>query len=85
MHNTRQGVARPAPLQHTPTNSPDNYEQDAQRRQATHTGFWSEEPLTDWQEFILCRELDCSRKPHYGRRGPSKSVQEIFAAGEVSA
>jgi hypothetical protein len=29
MHNTRQGVSRPAPLQHNPDN---NYEQDAQRR-----------------------------------------------------
>lgn len=60
MLNTRQGVARPAPLQHTPDNIPDNYEQDALRRQAVHSGFWSDEPLTPWQEFILCRELRCS-------------------------
>jgi len=59
MHNTRQGVARPAPLQHTPTNSPDNYEQDAQRREALHRSSWSDEPLTSWQTYILCRELRC--------------------------
>jgi len=58
MH-TRQGVAEPALFQH----SPDNYEQDAQSRAARHHQFWSGEPLTDWQEFILCRELDCGRRP----------------------
>jgi hypothetical protein len=55
MH-TRQGVAEPALSQH----SPDDYEQDAQRRAAQHQQFWSDQPLTRWQEFILCRELDCS-------------------------
>ena len=53
MHNTRQGVAEPALSQH----SPDEYERAAQHQQ-----FWSDEPLTQWQEFILCRELDCSRR-----------------------
>jgi hypothetical protein len=57
MH-TRQGVARPALFQHT---QPDNYEQDALRRQAVHTSFWSQEPLTAWQELLLCRELNCGR------------------------
>jgi len=54
MH-TRQGVAEPALSQH----SPDDYQQDAERRAAQHQQFWSDEPLTQWQEFILCRELDC--------------------------
>ena len=44
MH-TRQGVAKPALSQHNPN----------QQKQ-----FWSDEPLTPRQEFILCRELDCS-------------------------
>jgi hypothetical protein len=57
MHNARQGAARPAPSQLT---QPDQYEQDALRRQALHQGFWSDEPLTPWQEFVLCRELNCS-------------------------
>ncbi|MCU1223613.1 MAG: hypothetical protein JWQ42_1706 [Edaphobacter sp.] len=57
MH-TRQGVAEPALSQH----SRDDYEQDAQRRAARHQQFWSEEPLTPRQEFILCRELDCGRR-----------------------
>jgi hypothetical protein len=57
MH-TRQGVAEPALSQH----SPDDYEQDAERRAAQHQQFWSDEPLTQWQEFILCRELDCRRR-----------------------
>lgn len=51
MH-ARQCVAEPALSQH----SPDDQRQDAQRQQ-----FWPDEPLTEWQEFILCRELDCSR------------------------
>jgi hypothetical protein len=84
MHS-RQRVAAPARFKHIPHNTPETYTEDADRRAATHAGFWSQEPLTEWQEFILCRELDCSRKPHYGRRGPSKSVQEIFAAEGVSA
>lgn len=58
MHTTRQGGARPAPSQNT---HPDPYEQDALRREALHQDFWSEEPLTAWQEFILCRELRCSK------------------------
>lgn len=37
----------------------DAYEQDAERRFAIHAGFWDREPLTVWQEFILCRELNC--------------------------
>lgn len=57
MH-TRQGVAELALSQH----SPDDYEQDAPRRAAQHRQFWSDEPLTEWQEFILCRELDCRRR-----------------------
>ena len=57
MH-TRQGVAEPALSQ----DSADDYEQDAERRAAQHQQFWSDEPLTTWQEFILCRELDCSRR-----------------------
>lgn len=74
MLNTRQGVARPAPLQDTP----DNYIEDAQRRQAVHDGFWSQEPLTDWQEFILCRELDCSRRPRFTRGPRALSVEEVL-------
>lgn len=38
----------------------DAYEEDAAHRCAVHAGFWDREPLTAWQEFILCRELDCS-------------------------
>jgi hypothetical protein len=57
MHTTRQGGARPALFQHTQP----NYEQDALRRQTLHQGFWSEEPLTEWQEFLLCRELNCGK------------------------
>lgn len=37
------------------------YEQDAERRRAVHAGFWDHEPLTAWQEFILCRELNCAK------------------------
>ena len=54
MH-TRQGVAEPALSQ----DSVDNHKLDAQRKQ-----FWSDEPLTPWQEFVLCRELDCGRRHH---------------------
>jgi hypothetical protein len=57
MH-ARQCVAEPALSQH----SSDDYEQDAHRRATQHQQFWSDEPLTPWQEFILCRELDCSRR-----------------------
>jgi hypothetical protein len=89
MHS-RQRVAKPARFKHIPHTTSDldpreasstargAYEQDAERRQAAHTGFWDREPLTDWQEFLLCRELDCSRRPRYNR-GPRKSVQQIFA------
>jgi hypothetical protein len=74
MH-TRQGVvAEPALFQH----SPDNYEQDAHDRAAMHQQFWSGEPLTDWQEFILCRELDCT-----GRHSPAApSVDARSRLGE---
>jgi hypothetical protein len=57
MHS-RQAAAEPALSQR----SPDDYELDAQRRAAQHQQFWSDEPLTHWQEFILCCELDCSRQ-----------------------
>lgn len=52
MH-TRQGVAEPALSQHRP----DDHKLDVQQKQ-----FWSDEPLTLWQEFVLRRELDCSSK-----------------------
>jgi hypothetical protein len=76
MHNTRQGVARPAPLQNNPD---ENYEQDAQRRHAVHDGFWSQEPLTDWQEFILCRELNCGRRPRFTRGPRALSLEEVLS------
>lgn len=58
MH-TRQGVAEPALSQDSARPNPSNYEQDALRREQLHQSFWSEEPLTPWQELILCRELNC--------------------------
>jgi hypothetical protein len=44
-----------------PTDLPSAYEQDASHRRAVHAGFWDGEPLTAWQEFILCRELNCAK------------------------